>query len=336
MPRRHQRSIDTLALVVAVCALELRPTFAGDPPKPTGGNTATAPAGAAGSAPAVEPAPSAAETKSEKPAGPPKLPGQLRFGAKLTGRNSQQYRYLADMIDSQTTLPAEDRAMIRRRLEHYAGRMEAGMIEGSDVYDGPDESDADVQAMSGPSADARPNARRGGVKNKMQASPLGTDAPLFKDIAGSLNAEPRKQFEAVALRWTRLKFRGGPDGPLSRLMRALRDPLLQLSEEKAESLRKTVGETMASVKASRKDPEVVALAEKEVRQRVDSELTPDQIKHLDGTLAEIATQQEAEVANGKKLEQRWKDESVPVPVTTERKPRPNTPKPASSEPKPTP
>lgn len=344
MPRRRVRSIGTVAVVAAVCALGCPSSFAGEPPAQVGGSTVTpqgnpAPSGASAS---TDASPPTVEAKNRGKSGATSGPGApRRFGAKLTARESRQIRHLGEQVEAKTTLTPEEKAMVRRRLDHYASRMEAGMIEGSDVYDGPGESREDVEATFGPLpsavVDPKPGVRPRGVKSKPPASPLGAHTYILNDIASSLNADARKQFNEVGLRWQKLKYRGGPDGPLTRLMRALRDPLLQLTEEKAEHLRTTVGGIMASAKASRKDADVMAAVVKEAREKVDAELSPEQIKQLDATLAEMAKEQDAEEANAKRLAQVWEDEAKDPPPTARQNKRADTaPKPASDTPAPKP
>jgi hypothetical protein len=113
-------------------------------------------------------------------------------------------------------------------------------------------------------------------------------AALLDDLSTPLEFDQREKFNQIAARWAVLtpnaELRGGP---LTRVLRAVKDPSLDITVSLREDLMNLVSQAIRENKKSRDDAAKMAAVIADLKANINKQLTPAQQEHFAKTVQEL-------------------------------------------------
>ncbi len=133
-----------------------------------------------------------------------------------------------------------------------------------------------------------------------------TDQPvdLLERLEAELNDDQRKKLARLVGRWETIFVRSVGEGPLRLVGRAVKDPNLDVSDQKREALREIVKQAIESVGFGRPDEATLSRAVGDARAKIIKQLTPEQKAHFIETLNILQKQRALELKRYKWLRDR--------------------------------
>lgn len=125
---------------------------------------------------------------------------------------------------------------------------------------------------------------------------LSAPTELYERLSAELRPNQRAKFDRLVQRWWTLYPQQPMEYPLGRLLRAVNDPELGISNEQRLTLRKLLADASSDLHPMFADKTLVSDQYKKVLRSISKSLTPKQQAHFRSTLKEIGEDVAAERA----------------------------------------
>ena len=224
--------------------------------------------------------------------------GPRRYKAHHIAQVQRQYVTLREMIEKEMDLSSELEQTVGAIFDRYSRAMRGdaprpGLYRNRDeTLEGRgDTAKAELlqqfrRRYGGPQQPPRPavpGGRAAKGKGPMPSLFDGHNA-IIEDLIQEFDGEERRKMRRLTTRWQAFQPRIGlHDAHLGRLLRSLKDPLLDITQEQRTEFRRKIVMRSRTMRKDRFDPAVTSAAADEMSAEIAKELTAEQRDHFFAT-----------------------------------------------------
>jgi len=303
-------------------------TRAGDPPptesKSGAEQTAQQPAGKPGSPESTGTESKKVATAKARAAQKTQIPPGRSPGLAIR-RMLRAFDRLQSQMTAELNLNDRQKTKIAQVFDRYRKDIQDPTVKPS-LHQGGSDEEAPLRVSTEEHLKRKIDAQRGKIKpaevppaasgkSRPRATVFDAAPLITEELTHELDFEQRKPFEKMALRWTILQPTAGlRDGPLQRLTRASKDPMLDITEAERTELFLQIDEKAKEARELRRANPVADLQPlaDEVRPELLKKLTPAQQEHFSKTFQALEAEAAAEAADeAKRAEAAKQSEKAP-------------------------